>query len=379
MLKKFLGNSLARMFYKLDMASTNISTNFSNGSSSKDNVLCDIFDDSVPVKLTKILVFSFILSSSLVGNTLIIIIVYKREELRKTTNYFIVNMAVSDFIFPLQAIPVSLAQLTLGSLHWPIGGTAGLILCKLGSYLRRLSGTVSAESLIWIAVDRFMAVVLPMKVHLISSKFRAFAIASTWIVAMIINSVDLYAFKVVGKNHEVLCTYSNDTAFILLYGKVRLALFQIAPLIAMTVLYCVIVVTLRRQNKALQCSAENQIAPRKKQAIKMSLCIMIAFYICVLPMSLLSVTLEYGMEMPCPFKKVLVSLGYVMYYLSSTINPIICMTLVKSYRRSLTEIINLLWSKCVTVNAVAACEHEEITLQEIRVIPEVDRRDSLHC
>ena len=113
-----------------------------------------------------------------------------REDLRKTTNYFIVNMAVSDFIYPLQAIPFKVVQLVSGTWQWPNGGTTGLILCKLGTYLRRVSATVSVESLVWIAVDRFIAL-LPMKTHFISSRYRAFAIGSTWIVAIIINCFDL--------------------------------------------------------------------------------------------------------------------------------------------------------------------------------------------
>ena len=78
------------------MAFTNLTSYFSIGSSVKDNATCDILDNSFPVKITKVALFSIILATSLAGNTLIIIIVYKKQELRKTTNYFIVNMAVSD-------------------------------------------------------------------------------------------------------------------------------------------------------------------------------------------------------------------------------------------------------------------------------------------
>lgn len=69
------------------------------------SLTCDYQDDSFAVQCIKSLAFVFILLSSLIGNTLVIIIVYKRPELRNTINYFIVNMAVSDFVFPLTAIP----------------------------------------------------------------------------------------------------------------------------------------------------------------------------------------------------------------------------------------------------------------------------------
>ena len=169
-----------------------MSTNLSNLSFIQQKPPCKNWAAISTVKISLMVVLSIICFLSLVGNTLIIITVYKRPELKKTVNYFIVNMAVSDFVFPLTAIPASLAELLSSSWQWPIGGTAGLILCKLRNYVMAVSLTVSIESLVWIALDRFVAVVWPMKVHLITSKFRCFAIASTWIVALMVNSTDLY-------------------------------------------------------------------------------------------------------------------------------------------------------------------------------------------
>lgn len=195
------------------MTSFNISQNFSNASSCHENELCDIFDTSFPVQTGQILGFSIMLLSSFLGNILIVVTVYKRDELRKTINYFIVNMALSDFVYPLTDIPVALIQIATGSGQWPIGGTAGLISCRIKNYLEHVSVTISAQSLMWIALDRFMAVVLPMKAHLISSRFRAVAIASTWIVAMILNSSDLYTYWLVDTNSEAVCRYLDNNPF----------------------------------------------------------------------------------------------------------------------------------------------------------------------
>ena len=46
-----------------------------------------------------------------------------------------------------------------------------------------MSLLVSAQSLVWIAIDRFVAAVFPMKLGLISSKIQTIAIVSTWICA----------------------------------------------------------------------------------------------------------------------------------------------------------------------------------------------------
>ena len=260
-------------------------TNFSNESSSRQNVTCDVhWNNSFEVKIVKILLYSIILFFSLVGNALIIIIVGRRKELRNTINYFIVNMAVSDFVYPLTVIPVQLTQTATSSMQWRITGTAGLIFCKLINFVGNVSIIVSVQSLVWIALDRYVAVVLPMKVHLISSRFRIFAIISTWFVACIINSFILYLFYLEQNHGEIFCMPLENPPFsFVTYSRVYTALFHILPLVAMAILYCVIAVTLRRQDKALQCRAVHQKHQRKRRAIKMSFSVVAGFYVCFLP------------------------------------------------------------------------------------------------
>ena len=324
--------------------------NNTNGSLIRPNVSsylgCNIFDIPFSAKVTKIVVFSVILLSSLVGNSLIITIVWKRPELRKTVNYFIVNMAVSDFIFALISIPVRLAEIATSSYQWHLSGTAGSIFCNFNVFMMWVSFAVSTQSLVWIGLDRFVAVVFPMKVHYISCRFRAFAIASTWIVAMSVRSIDFYLLHLVEVADEVICTYKQDRTVMVneVYSRVYIALFIVVPFIAVTILYCVIAATLRRQKKALPCSEVQQKTRRKQEAVKMSFCIMAAFYICALPFILQQISTKLRLTFSCSFLKVY-RIFLFQFFLSSTINPIICLTFVGSYRSGLKEICCSCWSE----------------------------------
>ena len=305
----------------------NISANFcSNASFSQGEETCDFLHNKLPAKMGKILAFSVVLLSSLIGNILIIITVYKRQELRKTINYFIVNMAVSDFVYPLTVIPVDLTETATSSRHWYISGTVGSIFCKIGAFLRHISLTVSIQSLVWIALDRFVAVLLPMKARYISSRFRAFAIASTWIVATAISSSELYSNGLVSTDKETHCMALKSKTFSFFNDKVHIYVVHIIPLTILAILYCAIVVTLRRQVKVLSSRAVHGQDQRKRQAMKMSLCVIGAFWNCSLPMTINNI--------PFSFVSVL------MFYLSSTINFIICFSFVGSYRRGLREIFS---------------------------------------
>ena len=107
-----------------------------------------------------------------------------------------------------------------------------------------VSLTVSIESLVCIALDRFVAVVLPMKIHFVSSRFRVVAIISSWIFSLIINSLDLYASELVEENGRMTCQGKNNTLLVITYGYVRMAVVYITPLLLITALYCSIAFTL---------------------------------------------------------------------------------------------------------------------------------------
>ena len=283
-------------------------------------------------------------------------------------------MAVSDFVFPLTTVPVSFTRVSLPSRswQWPIGGNAGIIFCKLNNFLMAVSLTVSLESLVWIALDRFVAVVLPMKLDLISSRFRAFAIASTWIVAVMFNSIELHVSDLVEENDEIMCKGTSNSLLFTSTTYVRIALIYIAPLIAVTFFYCAIAVTLRRQDKVLRSAAFRRNDQIKRQATRMSICVVGTFYLLFLPfITLLFSSNVITAEKSCLLYNVLWLCASFSISLSSTSNPIICFTFVESYRRGLRDMFNSCKRNSVNTENMATGGHGEITLQHIRVITAV--------
>ena len=122
---------------------------------------------------------------SLLGNSLIAVIVCKTLTLRKPINFFIVNLAMSDLLFYLIVIPVSLVYRHLQS--WVINeAVVASITCKMTPYLADVFLLVSVQSLVVIAVDRFVAVVFPLRVSLLTSKRCLLCIVSMWVVSMLV-------------------------------------------------------------------------------------------------------------------------------------------------------------------------------------------------
>ena len=80
-------------------------------------------------KIGKTFAYCLIFLVSLAGNTFIVIIVYKTKPMRKSINFLIVNMAMSDLLYPIFVIPRIVTELYVDS--WLIGGVVGQALCKL--------------------------------------------------------------------------------------------------------------------------------------------------------------------------------------------------------------------------------------------------------
>ena len=133
-------------------------------------------------KIGRTVAYCLIIIVSLAANSLIVMIVYKTPNLRKPINYFIANMASSDLLFPIFWIPWNLSEMHTNS--FLIGGKLGQALCKFLPLFSNVSLTVSIQNLILIAVDRFGAVVFPLRSPLIRSKLCPFFILATWIVAV---------------------------------------------------------------------------------------------------------------------------------------------------------------------------------------------------
>jgi len=128
--------------------------------------------DSTAAIVLKSLAYFVILLVSLVANVLITLVVWKNKKLHKSINYLVVNMAVSDLFTPLTIMPIKIVEIISGSgafkVHSPL--MLGKMLCKACYFLPDVSVLVSGESLLLISLDRFAAVVYPLKSKRITSK-----------------------------------------------------------------------------------------------------------------------------------------------------------------------------------------------------------------
>jgi len=280
---------------------------------------------------------------SLAGNTFIGIIVYKTESMRKPVNFLVLNMAMSDLLYPIFVFPRFLSSLYVD--YWLINGSLGQAFCKLVPFLQDISLSVSLQSVVLIAVDRFGAAVYPLRSPVIGSKLCPFFILATWIVASAVFSPDLIAFKLVETPGGLVCRMQWNNVFgesssLQNYFVAMFVLFLYTPLALIAILYIIIYVKLKSQKipGELSVNAEQQRQQRERNVLKMAVAVVSGFAICWLPFSIIILVSFFKRDKTtkssCGVGHLLLVVR-IFAHANCAINPCICFISSGNFRKEL--------------------------------------------
>jgi len=294
-------------------------------------------------KIGKTFAYCLIFVVSLAGNTVIGIIVYKTKTMRKPINFFIVNMAMSDLLFPIFFIPREIQLLYIDS--WLIDGPLGQALCKLTAFLTDVSAAVSIQSLILIAVSRFGAVVYPLRSPLISSKLCPFFILVTWIVALACFSPYFFGYKLAEYHGRLVCrmlweeAFGEYSSFQSYFLSVLMAIVFI-PLVVIAILYIIIFLKLKSQRSpGEQSTNAGQRQQRERNVLNMSIAIVLGFAVCWLPLAIGWLVFFFASDIRwCSFHYFTIVARF-MAHANCAINPCICFIFTRNYRKGLKTLL----------------------------------------
>jgi len=101
---------------------------------------------TAPAKIGKTFACCLLFVVSLAGNTLIAITIYKMKTMRTSTNYFILNMVLSDLLLPIFVFPSTLGEMYGG--FWFFSGEQGHAFFTLMLFIQYVSCLVSVENLV---------------------------------------------------------------------------------------------------------------------------------------------------------------------------------------------------------------------------------------
>ncbi|XP_056109412.1 chemokine (C-C motif) receptor 12a [Rhinichthys klamathensis goyatoka] len=207
---------------------------------------------------------------SLVGNGLVLYIIFKYEKLSTVTNIFLLNLVISDLIFA--------SSLPFWAVYHKSEWIFGKGLCKLVGSCYTIGFNSSILFLTLMTFDRYLAVV-----HAISAAHRrrktyAFASAATvWALSVFASIKDIVLYDVMAGSNGLLCEVTGYHQNILTKWELvgyyqQVLLFFLVPLVI--ILYCYIRITIRIMSTRIV---------EKFRAVKLIFVIVFTFFICWTP------------------------------------------------------------------------------------------------
>ncbi|RWS10222.1 orexin receptor type 2-like protein, partial [Dinothrombium tinctorium] len=201
----------------------------------------------------------------LVGNILVCISVYRNHSMRTVTNYFIVNLAVADFLVILICLPPTVI--------WDVTETwfLGSIMCKIVLYFQGASVSVSVMTLTFISIDRWYAICYPLKFKSTTKKARI-AILFIWTTSLLLMLPDAIVLDTmkspqirVDTHYLTDCGYTWSDENTRIYQLCIVFLLFISPIVLMSIAYYQIAVVL--WNKNIPGAAENEFSNSFKSSM----------------------------------------------------------------------------------------------------------------
>lgn len=323
-------------------SANNSSVNLLHGSESNDTN-CGFTDGPAEVYIT---IHVVTLVVSLVENILLIAAYVRMKEIIMLP---IANMAASDLLTALVLMPRLIKSEFTGSNAFLIHGDFGTFLCKMSVFLSDISLSVSTQSLVFIAIERFLAIAYPIFYRkVITVKRRCLFVALTWVISMGIHSPYFYAFRL-SANH--ICEMNWEPAFDNESTRPRYAVFIFVtvlflPLLTISLLYCIFCVKVRRDNMASSRSERAALRhqERSKKLQRMGIATVSAFLICWLLYIVMNVYRELSSDTDYKCSKgfkILDRISRVLASCYSAVNPCICFIFVQSFSRQLRALCRL--------------------------------------
>ncbi|XP_078359191.1 tachykinin-like peptides receptor 99D [Oculina patagonica] len=268
---------------------------------------------------------------------MIIFLVNHYPELKTTFNMLIVNMAASDILDVMTAIPLSLAYL-YHSVKWFSGGF-GVFLCKFLPFLALLSIGTSVLTLTVMTFDRYLAIMRTMR-RARSSKRTAVAIASTWIISSLIFATELYKFKLFNVSGQVICAPRwvedlQESHKVTKYEMiVRFVLLYLIPLLTMAVLYSRIVLHLWKRKAPGEHidKTDQRIERQNRKVIIMLITVVTIFAICWLPAHVNHFLVTFNFDVFSCLPTSLILTLYFVTHTNTAINPCLYLIFNESFR-----------------------------------------------
>ncbi|KAK1164690.1 substance-K receptor [Acipenser oxyrinchus oxyrinchus] len=290
--------------------------------------------------------YALIVMISVIGNVTVIWIILAHKRMRTVTNYLIVNLAFSDASMAVFNTVFNFVYAIHNDWYFGVG------FCRFINSFPITAIFSSICSMTAIAIDRYMAIIHPLKPRL-SSTITKVMIAVIWLVAFSLTFPQCYYAKTIVYDTRTICLVDWPGDFggkhQLTYQIAVIILIYLLPLLVMLVTYSIVGVTLWGGEIPGASSEhyQNQIQAKRK-VVKMMIVVVVTFALCWLPFHVYFMLGSFNSDI---YKQKYIQQVYLAIFwlaMSSTMyNPIIYYCLNQRFRSGFRRAFR--WCPFVTV------------------------------
>ncbi|KAB5548979.1 hypothetical protein PHYPO_G00061930 [Pangasianodon hypophthalmus] len=285
------------------------------------------------------------------GNVLVCWAVSLNSNLQSITNYFVVSLAVADVAVGLLAIPFAIVISTGFCSHFH-----GCLF--IACFVLVLTQS-SIFSLLAIAVDRYIAIKIPLRYNSLVTNLRAKGIICLcWILSVIIGLTPMLGWHMNSTNFTnsscpagmTECLFERVvTMDYMVYFNFFVCVLM--PLVAMLVIYARIFMAARRQLRQMEhktsyshsegssaSSSTRSTLQREVHAAKSLAIIVGLFAICWLPLHIINCFTLFCPKCPRPPLWIMY-LAIILSHANSVVNPFIYAYRIRDFRLTFRRII----------------------------------------
>lgn len=279
----------------------------------------------------------------MVGNSMVVAVIYCYMKLKTVANIFVLNLAISDLTF-LITLPMW-ATVTATGYHWPFGG----FLCKTSAGLVIFNLYTSVFFLTALSIDRYLAIVHPVR----SRRLRTVVYARItcvviWLFAFVLSvptamTRDVHHITNSNKTvcavlHQVQDDWLSD--LLLAISLMKSVLGFLVPFIVIITCYCLI-------GRALLGARHIQKSSRSRddEVLRMLAAAVLAFFLCWVPHQVfhfMQVLTQMTMANNCAILEIIdtaMPFTICIAYFSSCVNPIVYGFVGNNFRKNLLRLL----------------------------------------
>ncbi|XP_063360190.1 tachykinin-like peptides receptor 99D isoform X4 [Cydia amplana] len=289
-------------------------------------------------------IFVAMVVAATLGNLVVIWVVLANKRMRSVTHYFLVNLSVADAMVSTLNVTFNFTYM----LHsdWPFGD----FYCKFCQFIAVLSISASVFTLMAISIDRYVAIISPLRPRLGKRATLGIA-AAIWAGSSLISSPNLVYFTTDtvdlpdGTRRRVCFAKWPDyniapvSLYDYYYNVAYMILTYFVPIISMMYTYARVGIELWGSKSIGECTqAQLESVKSKRRVVKMMIVVVLIFAVCWLPFHVYFVVTAYYPELTNQEYIQEVYLGiYWLAMSNSMFNPMIYCCMNSKFRRGFKQ------------------------------------------